>query len=51
MTEWDEFKNYDWDDIYKKMKKPAFVFDGRNILNIEEMDRIGFNYTGLGRKK
>ena len=51
MTEWDEFKNYDWYDIYKKMKKPAFVFDGRNILDIEEMDKIGFNYTRLGRKK
>tara|TARA_X000000950_G_scaffold14462_1_gene15662 strand:- start:35900 stop:37276 length:1377 start_codon:yes stop_codon:yes gene_type:complete len=50
MTEWDEFKNYDWENIYKKMKKPSFVFDGRNILNIEEMNKIGFNYSGLGRK-
>ena len=50
MTEWDEFKNYDWENIYKKMKKPSFIFDGRNILNIEEMNKIGFNYSGLGRK-
>ena len=50
LTEWDEFKNYDWQYIYSKIKKPAFIFDGRNILNIEEMNKIGFNYTGIGRK-
>ena len=50
MTEWDEFKNYDWENIYKKMKKPSFVFDGRNILDIQKMNEIGFNYSGLGRK-
>lgn len=50
MTEWDEFTGYDWENIYKKMKKPAFIFDGRNILNIEKINKIGFNYTGIGRK-
>ena len=33
MTEWDEFKMYDWKEIYEVMQKPAFVFDGRNILD------------------
>lgn len=33
LTDWDEFKKYDWDRIYKSMKKPAFIFDGRKILN------------------
>src|SRR5690606_20093441 len=33
MTEWDEFKTYDWELIYDNMKKPAFIFDGRNILD------------------
>ena len=51
MTEWDEFKNYDWKDVYKKMKKPAFIYDGRNILNLEKIKKIGFNYIGLGRKQ
>ena len=32
LTEWDEFKLYDWDNIVFKMIKPAKIFDGRNIL-------------------
>ena len=50
MTEWDEFKNYDWDKIYSLIKKPAFIFDGRNILDLEKIKKIGFNYIGLGRQ-
>ena len=50
VTEWDEFKEYDWQYIYSKIKKPAFIFDGRNILNVEKIKKIGFNYTGIGRK-
>ena len=50
MTEWDEFKNYDWQYIYSKIKKPAFIFDGRNILDLEKIKKLGFNYIGLGRK-
>ena len=50
MTEWDEFKDYDWEKIYKKTIKPIYIFDGRNILEIEKIKKIGFNYIGLGRK-
>lgn len=50
MTEWDEFKNYDWQYIYSKIKKPAFIFDGRNIIDMNQIKKIGFNYFGLGRK-
>ena len=50
MTEWDEFKAFDWDIIYKKIKKPAYIFDGRNILDSINIKKIGFNYIGLGRK-
>ena len=50
MTEWDEFKEYDWKYIYSKIKKPAFIFDGRNILNMQKIKKLGFNYIGLGRK-
>lgn len=48
LTEWDEFRSYDWQKIYDSMQKPAFVFDGRNILNPDEMKAIGFVYLGIG---
>ena len=49
MTEWDEFKTYDWEKIYSSMKKPAFIFDGRNILDKAEMNTIGFEYSSIGQ--
>jgi UDPglucose 6-dehydrogenase len=49
MTEWDEFKTYDWKKIYATMKKPAFIFDGRNILDKSEMQNIGFEYYSIGQ--
>ncbi len=48
LTEWDEFKECDWKKIYDSMLKPAFVFDGRNLLNKEELMSIGFNYQAIG---
>ncbi|WP_396150021.1 UDP-glucose 6-dehydrogenase [Flavobacterium sp.] len=48
LTEWDEFKNYDWQRIYDNMNKPAFVFDGRNLLDREKLTRIGFKYQAIG---
>ncbi len=50
MTEWDEFINYDWKNIYNKMSKPAYIFDGRNILNDRLLKEIGFRYYAIGRK-
>lgn len=49
LTEWDEFKTYDWESIYSNMYKPAFVFDGRNILNIEKLATIGFQVKAIGK--
>lgn len=49
LTEWDEFKDYDWKKIYDSMIKPAFLFDGRNLLNPEKMKKIGFKYFGIGK--
>jgi UDPglucose 6-dehydrogenase len=49
LTEWDEFKNYDWQKIYDNMKKPAFVFDGRNILDGEKLRKIGFVFSEIGK--
>jgi len=51
LTEWDEFKTYDWLRIYNHMQKPAFVFDGRNILDKEVLEKIGFEVYTIGKGK
>ena len=48
LTEWDEFNTYDWQKIYDNMEKPAFVFDGRNILDRKKLTEIGFIYQCIG---
>ena len=48
LTEWDEFNHYDWQKIYDSMLKPAFVFDGRNLLDGNALRKIGFNYQEIG---
>jgi UDPglucose 6-dehydrogenase len=48
LTEWDEFKQYDWQKIYDEMQKPAFIFDGRNLLNGDQLRAIGFVYQAIG---
>ena len=48
LTEWDEFKTYDWVKIYNHMNKPAFIFDGRGILDMEELKKIGFVCYKIG---
>ena len=50
LTEWDEFIRYDWEKVYNGIKKPACIFDGRNILKSELIKKIGFKYFSLGRK-
>jgi UDPglucose 6-dehydrogenase len=49
MTEWDEFVSYDYRQIYDVMSKPAFIFDGRNILNHKELRDIGFQVYAIGK--
>lgn len=48
LTEWDEFKEYDWQLIYDSMLKPAFIFDGRNILDNKNLQEIGFKVFTIG---
>ncbi|HMK06483.1 MAG TPA: UDP-glucose 6-dehydrogenase [Flavobacterium sp.] len=48
LTEWDEFRNYDWERIYDNMQKPAFIFDGRNILDAKKMTELGFIFCAVG---
>jgi UDPglucose 6-dehydrogenase len=49
MTEWEEFKTLDYERIYQSMKKPAFIFDGRNILDHKQLYEIGFNVYPIGK--
>lgn len=49
LTEWDEFKTYDWQKIYDSMMKPAFIFDGRDILDVQKMKEIGFIVYTIGK--
>lgn len=49
MTEWELYRSLDWKKIYDSMEKPAFVFDGRNLLDHERLFKIGFNVYPLGR--
>ena len=50
ITEWDEFRLLDWEKIYSVMKKPAYIFDGRNILDKKNLSEIGFIYKSIGRE-
>jgi UDPglucose 6-dehydrogenase len=49
MTEWDEFTRLDFQKVYSSMPKPAFVFDGRNILDDKLLKRIGFEVHSVGK--
>jgi UDPglucose 6-dehydrogenase len=49
LTEWDEFRSLNFEKIYQNMHKPAFVFDGRNILPAEKMRPIGFQMYCIGQ--
>ena len=48
LTEWECYKTLDYKKIFESMKKPAFIFDGRNTLPHEELFEIGFNVIPLG---
>jgi len=48
MTEWEEYRTLDWGKIYGSMEKPAFLFDGRNILDHKGLYELGFNVYPLG---
>lgn len=48
LTEWDEFKELDWQKVYDKMLKPAFLFDGRRLLEPSTKREIGFEFYAIG---
>merc|ERR1711972_11854 len=49
LTEWDEFKQYPYSEFYNAMMKPAFLFDGRGILNHRELEEVGFEVHAIGK--
>ena len=49
-TEWDQFLTLDWQRIYSSMAKPAFVFDGRKILDHDQLVRMGFVVETIGKR-
>lgn len=49
LTEWDEFTTLNYEEIYKVMSKPAFIFDGRNILPHAKLREIGFEVYAIGK--
>lgn len=48
VTEWNEFRNPDFDKIHAALKQP-FIFDGRNVFTLEKMAELGFYYASIGR--
>ena len=49
VTEWDEFRTLDFARIHGAMMKPAFLFDGRNILPADRLRELGFRVYAIGR--
>jgi UDPglucose 6-dehydrogenase len=49
-TEWPQFKKLDLERARKNLANPI-IFDGRNLFDVEEMERLGFLYKSIGRGK
>ncbi len=49
LTEWEEYKSLDYKKIFDTMIKPAFIFDGRNILDHQQLFDIGYNVCAIGK--
>jgi UDPglucose 6-dehydrogenase len=48
VTEWNAFKNLDFEEVKQKLKS-AIIFDGRNLFEPKVMADAGFEYYGIGR--
>ena len=49
LTEWDEFRTLDMSRVLAGMQRPAFVFDGRNIVDAARLTKLGFEVHSIGR--
>lgn len=50
ITEWKEFARFDYSRIYSTMTHPSHIWDGRNLLPLQEMTDIGFIMHSIGRR-
>ncbi len=48
LTDWKLYKELDWERIYSSMRKPAFIFDGRNFLDHAKLFALGFHVYAIG---
>jgi len=48
-TEWDQYKTLDYQRIFDSMKRPAYIFDGRRMINAEALQQIGFKTYVIGQ--
>ena len=49
LTEWGLYKDLDYQRVMDSMEKPAFIFDGRNILDHKKLHEMGFNVYAIGK--
>jgi UDPglucose 6-dehydrogenase len=49
LTEWGLYRHLDYAKIFQAMNKPAYIFDGRNILDHQALFRLGFNVQAIGK--
>jgi UDPglucose 6-dehydrogenase len=49
LTEWDEFRDLDFAKVYQEMHKPAWIFDGRNVLDMAKLKSLGFYVYSIGK--
>ncbi len=49
LTEWDQFKSLPWNKYINFVKQPSNIFDGRNILDKEGLENLGYNFYSIGR--
>jgi UDPglucose 6-dehydrogenase len=50
LTEWEEYKTLDYGRMLASMERPAFIFDGRNILDHQKLFEMGFNVFAIGKR-
>ena len=49
LTEWDEFASLDFQKVIDSMHRPAFLFDGRNLLDRRQLETVGFEVHSIGK--
>ena len=48
LTEWEEYKNINWDLAEQRMRKPAWIFDSRSLIDPQDLRNNSFNFWRIG---